>query len=148
MPLANAAEVIARLGLQPHPEGGHYRETYRHKAPGGAAGGRGLCTAIYYLLSQGELSRWHRVTDAVEIWTYHAGASLALTLSADGRERAAHRLGADLTAGEKPQLVVPIGCWQMARSLGDWTLVGCIVAPAFEFAGFEMAPAGWEPGPR
>jgi predicted cupin superfamily sugar epimerase len=144
MPLASAAEVIARLGLQPHPEGGHYRETYRHDA----GGKRGLCTAIYYLLSQGELSRWHRLNDAVEIWTYHAGASLALTLSPDGRERAAHRLGADLTAGEKPQVVVPIGCWQTARSLGDWTLVGCIVAPAFEFAGFEMAPASWEPGSR
>ncbi|HEY7599228.1 MAG TPA: cupin domain-containing protein [Candidatus Limnocylindrales bacterium] len=138
-----AAAVIARLGLRPHPEGGHFSETYRH-APAG--GGRGLATAIYYLLRAGEESRWHRVTDAVEIWAYHAGAPLALTLSADGRHIAPCRLGPGIADGERPQAVVPIGCWQTARSLGDWTLVSCIVAPAFEFGGFEMAPAGWQPG--
>jgi uncharacterized protein len=138
-----AAAVIAWLGLRPHPEGGHFVETYRH-AP--ADGGRGLATAIYYLLRAGEESRWHRVTDAVEIWAYHAGAPLALTLSADGRHIAPYRLGLELAAGERPQAVVPAGCWQTARSLGDWTLVSCVVAPAFEFGGFEMAPAGWQPG--
>jgi hypothetical protein len=137
-----AAVIVARLGLRPHPEGGHYAETYRHAS---AAGGRGLVTAIYYLLQAGEESRWHRLTDAVEIWTYHAGAALALTLSPDGRHIASHRLGPDLAAGARPQAIVPIGCWQSARSLGDWTLVSCIVAPAFEFERFEMAPAGWAP---
>jgi predicted cupin superfamily sugar epimerase len=138
-----ADALIARLGLQPHPEGGHYVETYRH-AP--AQGGRGDATAIYYLLRSGEESRWHRVTDAVEVWAYHAGAALALTLSADGLHNAPHRLGPAIAAGERPQVVVPAGTWQTARSLGDWTLVSCIVAPAFEYASFEMAPPGWQPG--
>lgn len=138
-----AETLIARLGLRPHPEGGHFAETYRHTPP---EGGRGLATAIYYLLRTGEESRWHRVTDAVEIWTWHAGAPLALTLSADGRHIAPHRLGPAIAAGERPQAIVPIGCWQTAKTLGDWTLVGCIVAPAFEFGGFEMAPPGWTPG--
>jgi hypothetical protein len=138
---AAAARIVADLGLRPHPEGGHYVETYRHVAPGG----RGVVTAIYYLLRRGEVSRWHRVTDAVEIWAYHAGAPLELALSHDGRRREAHRLGGDLGGGERPQAVVPIGCWQSARSLGAWTLVSCLVAPAFEFSGFELAPPGWEP---
>jgi hypothetical protein len=139
----SAETLIARLGLQPHPEGGHFAETYRHAPP---TGGRGLVTAIYYLLRAGEASRWHRVTDAVEVWTWHAGAPLALTLSTDGRHIAPHRLGPSIGAGERPQAVVPIGCWQAAEPLGDWTLVSCIVAPAFEFSGFEMAPPGWAPG--
>jgi predicted cupin superfamily sugar epimerase len=138
-----AAALIARLGLQPHPEGGHFVETYRHAPP---AGGRGDATAIYYLLRAGEESRWHRVTDAVEVWSYHAGAPLALTLSADGRHIAPHHLGPNIAADERPQVVVPAGCWQTARSLGAWTLVSCIVAPAFEYGSFEMAPAGWQPG--
>ena len=137
-----ADAIVARLGLQPHPEGGHYAETYRH-APAG--GGRGLVTAIYYLLQAGEESRWHRVTDAVEVWAHHAGAALALTLSADGRHSTIHRLGPAVSADERPQAVVPIGCWQCARSLGAWSLVSCIVAPAFEFAAFEMGPPGWAP---
>ena len=138
----SAQEVIRLLGLHPHPEGGHYRESYRPAAPGG---GRGPSTAIYYLLRAGELSAWHRV-DADEGWHHYAGAPLELLLSADGQQRSAVRLGPDLAAGERPQAVVPAGWWQSARSLGDWTLVGCTVAPAFDFAGFEMAPAGWEPG--
>lgn len=139
----SAESIIAGLGLRPHPEGGHFVETYRHTPP---EGGRGVVTAIYYLLRTGEESRWHRVTDAVEIWTWHAGAPLALTLSADGRHIAPHRLGPVIADGERPQAIVPIGCWQTAKSLGEWTLVGCIVAPAFEFGGFEMAPPGWTPG--
>lgn len=136
-----AAQVIARLGLQPHPEGGHYRETYRHAA---ADGGRGDCTAIYYLLAAGERSAWHRV-DAVEIWHWHAGAPLALTVAEDGAAPVVHALGADLAAGQRPQAVVPPFAWQAATTAGDWTLVGCTVAPAFRFEGFELAPAGWEP---
>jgi predicted cupin superfamily sugar epimerase len=138
----SADEVVQILGLSPHPEGGSYRETFRAAAPDG---GRGASTAIYYLLRRGEISAWHRV-DADEVWHHYAGAPLELLLSPDGRQRSTARLGRDLAAGERPQAAVPAGAWQSARSLGEWTLVGCTVAPAFEFAGFEMAPAGWEPG--
>lgn len=137
-----AEEVIARLGLRPHPEGGHFRETFRDTAQDG---GRGAITAIYYLLAAGERSHWHRI-DAVEIWHYYAGAPIELILSPDGRSASPHLLGGDLAKGACPQLVVPKRCWQSARSLGAWTLVGCTVAPAFEFAGFELAPRGWSPG--
>lgn len=136
----NADEAIDRYGLQPHPEGGHYRETYR--APAGP-GERGAVSAIYYLLKADETSAWHRV-DAVEIWHYHAGASLRLSQSPDGRTTTTRRLGTG--AGAEPHLVVPAGCWQSAVSEGAWTLVSCTVAPAFEFAGFELAPSGWRPG--
>lgn len=142
-PLA-AEDVIRLLDLVPHPEGGFYRETYRDRPQNG---GRGASTAIYYLLRAGEVSAWHRVTDAVEVWHHYAGGALELTLSSDGRETAVHRLGTDLGAGERPQVTVPAGVWQTARCLGDWTLAGCTVAPAFEFASFEMAPAGWAPHP-
>ena len=138
-----AAEVIAALGLAPHPEGGHYRETFRD-APS-TPGERDASTAIYYLLLDGERSHWHRV-DAAEVWHFYAGAPLKLEISGDGRGRIEHRLGPDLAAGERPQVVVPKRVWQAAASLGAWTLVGCTVAPAFAFAGFELAPPGWEPG--
>jgi predicted cupin superfamily sugar epimerase len=141
-PLA-AEEVIGMLELVPHPEGGFYRETFRDLPDDG---GRGASTAIYYLLRAGESSAWHRVTDAAETWHHYAGAPLALTLSADGRESETRHLGSDLAAGERPQATVPAGAWQAARSLGDWTLVGCTVAPAFDFGSFELAPAGWAPG--
>ena len=137
-----AEEIVRLLDLKPHPEGGFYRESFRAAA---ADGGRGASTAIYYLLRQGEISAWHRV-DADEVWHHYGGAPLELTLSA-GHGRCAMRLGQDLAAGERPQAVVPAGVWQSARSLGEWTLVGCTVAPAFDFAGFEMAPPGWEPPP-
>ena len=137
-----ADEVARVLGLAPHPEGGRYRETFRDPKVDGS--GRAASTAIYYLLAAGETSAWHRV-DAAEIWHFHAGAPLSVTLSTDGRETTEHRLGVDLAAGERPQVVVPAGHWQMARSLGAWTLVGCTVAPGFSFSGFEMAPAGWQP---
>lgn len=137
-----AETIIARLGLQPHPEGGHYAETWRHVPEGG---GRGAGTAIYYLLRAGERSHWHRV-DATEIWHYHAGDPLRLILSEDGREQRGVLLGPDIGAGHAPQVIVPPLCWQAAEPMGDWTLVGCTVSPAFEFAGFEMAPKGWSPG--
>lgn len=136
-----AAEIIARLGLVPHPEGGHFRETFRDPAE---PGGRSAGTAIYYLLAAGEMSRWHRV-DASEIWLFHAGAPLELAIADGGGSRRTARLGIDLEAGERPQLVVPAHHWQTARSTGAWTLVSCTVAPGFEFAGFEMAPPDREP---
>jgi hypothetical protein len=138
-----ADAVIAALDLAPHPEGGHFREVYRHEP---ADGGRGDCTSIYYLLRAGERSAWHRVTDAVEIWQFHAGDPLALSVSADGKCVEIHLLGAEIASGERPQAVVPAGAWQSAESRGEWTLVGCTVAPAFVFEAFEMAPEGWEPG--
>lgn len=139
-----AADVIARLGLQPHPEGGHYRETFRdpHEIDGRSVG-----SAIYYLLDLGETSEWHRV-DAAEIWFWHAGAPLVLTTSPNGHDAAAAHLGPDLARGQRPQIVVPAGHWQTATSLGAWTLVSCTVSPAFRFEGFEMAPPGWRPVPR
>jgi predicted cupin superfamily sugar epimerase len=136
-----ADEVAALLGLHPHPEGGFFRETFRDSA----GGGRGASTAIYYLLRDGEVSAWHRVRDAAEVWHHYAGAPVELTLSVDGRSVEALRLGSGLAAGERPQAVVPAGAWQTARAAGGWALVGCTVAPGFEFSSFEMAPAGWEP---
>jgi len=138
----NAIEVIDALGLAPHPEGGFYRETWREAA---AEGQRAAGTAIYYLLPRGQVSRWHRV-DAAEIWHWYAGAALELSRSPDGRKVETARLGPDLLAGERPQFLVPAGCWQSAVSAGDWTLVGCTVSPGFVFEGFEMAPHGWAPG--
>ena len=139
----NAEDLIAALGMAPHPEGGHYAETFRDIPPGG---GRPVSTAILFLLRAGEVSHWHRVTDAVEIWHWHAGAPLRLSQSGDGRHMAQAVLGADVLAGQSPQLVVPANHWQAAESLGAWTLVGCTVAPGFEFARFELAPPGWAPG--
>lgn len=136
-----AVEIIARLGLKPHPEGGHYRETFRD--PDLDADGRSRSTAIFFLLARGERSHWHRI-DAVEVWHYYAGAPLTLKIADDGGERSI-KLGPDLTAGEMPQAVVPPHAWQAAESNGDWTLVGCTVAPGFEFSKFELAPMGWEP---
>jgi uncharacterized protein len=139
-----AAAVARLLDLAPHPEGGFYRETFRDARA--FAGGRAASTAIYYLLPAGQVSAWHRV-DAAEIWHWHAGAPLALSLYEGGAAPRALRLGADLAAGERPQGVVPPGVWQSARSLGDWTLVGCTVAPGFEFAHFELAAPGAIPDP-
>jgi predicted cupin superfamily sugar epimerase len=133
-------EIIARLGLRPHPEGGHYRETFR-----ATDGGRGASTAIYFLLKAGDRSHWHKVLDADELWHYYAGAPLELSLSDDGRAVRRLRLGIDLPLGEMPQAVVPRGVWQAARSLGAWTLIGATVSPGFLFETFELAPPGWEP---
>jgi uncharacterized protein len=136
-----AADIIARLELKPHPEGGHYRETFRDSRLD--ASGRSLCTAIYFLLARGERAHWHRI-DAVEIWHYYAGSALNLQIADDSGKRSV-RLGPDLAAGDVPQAVVPAHVWQAAESTGDWTLMGCTVAPGFDFAKFELAPEGWEP---
>jgi uncharacterized protein len=140
--LTEADQIIATLELLPHPEGGHYRETFRD---GADASGRSASTAILYLLKKGEVSHWHRI-DAVEIWHWYAGAPLELTLSADGIEVRKFTLGNSLGQGHQPQVIVPRTWWQSARSLGEYALVGCTVAPGFEFSGFEMAPPGWRPG--
>jgi hypothetical protein len=139
--LPTAAEIIARLDLRPHPEGGHYRETFRD--PHTDADGRARSTAIHFMLARGERSHWHRI-DAVEIWHYYAGSALTLQIAGDAGRRCV-RLGADLAAGDVPQAIVPAHAWQAAESTGDWTLVGCTVAPGFDFAKFELAPKGWAP---
>ena len=139
----SAKEVIAALELAPHPEGGWYRETWRAEA---APGERASGSAIYYLLDAGDFSHWHRV-DADEIWHWHAGGPLALSLSPNGVDAHALRLGPEIAAGQRPQAIVPKGVWQSATSLGAWTLVGCTVSPAFEFSGFELAPPDWRPSP-
>ena len=141
MTVESAAQIIARLDLKPHPEGGHFRETFRDDAVD--ANGRSRSTAIYFLLARRERSHWHRI-DAVEIWHWHAGAALELSIADDQGSRVL-RLGADLAAGELPQGIVPPHAWQAASTTGDWTLVGCTVAPGFDFATFEMAPPGWAP---
>jgi uncharacterized protein len=139
--ILSAADIIARLDLKPHPEGGHYRETFRDADR--SNDGRSASTAIYFLLARGEHSHWHRI-DAVEIWHYYAGSPLALQIHG-GDVMQSIRLGPDLAAGEVPQAIVPAHAWQSAQSTGDWTLVGCTVAPGFDFAAFELAPSGWEP---
>jgi len=141
----DADDIITRLGLEPHPEGGWCAETWRAPVSEGFEGARPSGSAIHFLLRAGERSAWHRV-DAAEIWHYYAGAPLELRIAESGSTPSMTRLGVDLASGEMPQAVVPAGAWQAARSLGDWTLVGCTVSPAFEFAGFELAPVGWEPG--
>lgn len=141
-PLA-AKDIIALLTMRPHPEGGWYAETFRDAATD--ASGRPVSSLIYFLLAAGDVSLWHRI-DATEIWHWHAGAPLRLSLSPDGHTVERRTLGIDLRGGQRPQVVVPAGCWQMAVSEGAWTLVGCTVAPAFRFETFELAPAGWAPG--
>jgi predicted cupin superfamily sugar epimerase len=140
---SEADALIARLGLKPHPEGGHFRETFRDVGAfedgGHPSAGRAYSTAIYFLLKKGEASRWHRV-DAAEVWHFYLGSPLELKIG-----KAAHILGTDLAKGQAPQIVVPKGAWQAARSLGDYTLVGCTVAPGFEFSGFEMAADNFQP---
>lgn len=136
-----AKEIIRLLKMKPHPEGGHYVETFRS----GEGDCRAASTAIYYLLQADELSAWHRV-DADEHWLWHAGGPLMLTTSpSEGKGATPHKLGPDLRAGQMPQVSVPAQHWQTAETLGAWTLVSCIVAPGFEFAGFEMAPEHWRP---
>jgi predicted cupin superfamily sugar epimerase len=137
--------VVQALGMQPHPEGGWFVETWRAPA---APGERAAASAILYVLAAGESSHWHRV-DAAEIWQWSGGDALELRIAEtdDGRVTT-HRLGADIAAGERAHAVVPAGAWQAARPLGSYALVGCIVAPAFRFEGFELAPPGWEPEPQ
>ncbi len=136
-----AETLIAALDLRPHPEGGWYRETFRDPR---LIDGRAASTAILFLLKAGESSWWHRV-DAAEAWHWHAGWPLLLSIAEAGGAPVEHQLGGDVLAGQTPQAVVPAGGWQMARPLGAYALVGCTVAPGFDFAGFEMAPAGFDP---
>ena len=139
-----ASAIVEALGMQRHPEGGWYVETFRDTA----GGERGHSTAILFLLEAGDVSHWHRVRDAVEVWHYHAGAPLALTLSPNGHDAESYRLGPNILNGEKPQVVVPADWWQTATSLGHWTLVGCTVSPGFLFSSFELAEPDWRPTPR
>ncbi|KAB0677041.1 cupin domain-containing protein [Aureimonas leprariae] len=143
---ADAQGLIRQLGLQRHPEGGWYRETFRDE--NADSDGRAFSTAIYYLLEAGDTSEWHRVTDAAEVWHWYAGAPLVITVSPNGHDASARHLGPDVAHGQHPQFVVPAGWWQTATSLGAFTLVGCTVAPAFRFESFEMAPPDWRPTPR
>jgi len=138
----DAAAIIKALNLKPHPEGGWYAETWRADARDGE---RPSGTAIYYLLEKGQRSHWHRV-DAAEVWHFYAGAPLRLSISRDGQVTEQLTLGANIGAGERPQIIVPPNAWQSAESLGDWTLVGCTVSPGFLFETFEMAPEDWAPG--
>jgi len=141
----SASEIIRLLELRPHPEGGHFRETFRDAHAG--AGERAASTAIYFLLAAGERSHWHRV-DAVETWHWYGGAPLVLSIAGEtgiGARIDRYRLGTDLRGGERPQAVVPAHAWQMAETLGNWSLLGCTVAPGFQFEGFELAPPDWEP---
>ena len=140
--MASAADIIAGLELRPHPEGGHYRETFRDTSAD--ADGRARSTAIYYLLSRGERSHWHRI-DIVEVWHYYAGNALTLRIAHDGGVQHTVRLGPDVATGDRPQAIVPANAWQAAETTGDWTLVGCTVAPGFEFAQLELAPTWWAP---
>lgn len=133
-----ADRIIATLGLAPHPEGGHYRQTWIADNAGRPTG-----TCIYFLLKAGESSRWHRV-DATEIWLYHSGAPLILSMAETAAGPAQdHVLGPDLDAG-RPQIIVPKDHWQAARSTGDFTLVSCTVSPGFQFEGFTLAPEGFD----
>jgi predicted cupin superfamily sugar epimerase len=142
----DASEIIDTLGLVPHPEGGWYRETWRHGEGPAELPGRAHGTAIYFLLVADERSHWHRI-DAPEIWHFYAGAPLELWTAADASAHPQLQLlGLDLDAGERPQIVVPAGWGQAATSRGDYTLTGCTVSPGFDFATFELAPPGWAPG--
>jgi hypothetical protein len=138
-----AADVIRLLNLQPHPEGGHFRETFRDTRL--VETDRAASTSIYFLLARGERSRWHRI-DAAEVCHWYTGAPLRLNVAPENGSHQRVTLGSDLAVGERPQAIVPAGAWQSAESLGDWTLFGCTVAPGFEFSKFELAPDGWEPG--
>jgi predicted cupin superfamily sugar epimerase len=139
-----AAAIIAQLGLARHPEGGWYRETWRADA---TLDGRASATAIHFLLDAGDHSHWHRV-DAAELWFWHAGSPLALSIAPGEQGPVEHvTLGPDPLGGQAPQALVPPGHWQAAEPIGGWVLVSCVVSPGFTFAGFELAPAGWSPRP-
>lgn len=137
----SAVEVIAHLALEPHPEGGWFRETFRDET---GPQGRAHSTVILFLLADGEVSHWHRV-DSVEVWHWYGGAPLVLKVADENGAVQEFTLGSDLFGGEHPQAIVPAHAWQSAKSLGAWTLTGCTVAPGFHFDAFELAPEGWEP---
>ncbi|HET8918515.1 MAG TPA: cupin domain-containing protein [Xanthobacteraceae bacterium] len=142
MPELTAQDIVRMLALTPHPEGGHFRETFRDSKQN--PDGRRASTAAYYLLARGERSHWHRL-DAAEIWHWYAGAPLQLEIAAAPGRIERLTLGGDISAGLRPQAVVPAEVWQAAQTTGEWTLVGCTVAPGFDFAKHEIAPRGWSP---
>ena len=139
--MTEADQIIAKLGLQPHPEGGWYRQTWVGPDLHIGTNTRASGTAILFLLKAGERSHWHRV-DADEIWIWNAGAPLLLSLG----ETVARdiRMGPDVLGEDQAQAVVPAGHWQAARSLGAWSLVTCTVSPGFLFEGFELADPGFD----
>ena len=137
-----ASEIISLLALEPHVEGGFYRQTFADTPD---ASGRPVSTLIYYLLTNGQAGAWHKV-DSAEVWHFYVGAPMLMRTSRDGKTVTEHVLGVDLAVGERPQLVIPPSAWQRARALGEWSLVGCTVAPGFQFSKFVQAEAGWEPG--
>lgn len=138
----HAAAIVEQLNLSPHPEGGWYRETWRADAQAGARPG---ATAIHFLLEAHQRSHWHRV-DACEIWLWHAGSPITLSIAPDEAGPVSRQvLGGDVLAGQAPQLIVPTSHWQAAEPLGDWALVSCVVSPGFDFAGFELAAPDWAP---
>ena len=139
--MSEADQIIARLRLTPHPEGGWYRETWR--APE-IDGRRGTATAILFLLKEGERSHWHKV-DAAEIWFWHAGSSLHLTVAAEGGAESSVRLGGDPLKDEVPQHMIAPHLWQAAEADQGWALVSCVVSPAFSFEGFTLAAPDWRP---
>lgn len=141
-PPFDAESCIAALGLEPHPEGGYFRSVYRQKPLNEADGDS---SSIYFLITADRPSRWHRIRGASEVWYFHAGSPLELAMLVPPGNLVRHVLGIDLLRGERPQAVVPAGAWQRANSLGEWTLVGCSVSPAFDFSAFELAPAGFDP---
>ncbi|MEL7254391.1 MAG: cupin domain-containing protein [Pseudomonadota bacterium] len=135
----DAQAIIDALGLEPHPEGGFFRETWRAGGPGRATG-----TAIYFLLQAGQINRWHKV-DAAEIWHFYAGYPLLLRMAqTDDGPAERHVLGPDLAAGARPQVIIRPGWWQRAECTGSYSLVGCTVSPGFEFDHFELAPDGFD----
>ena len=143
--MARARDIIERLSLAPHPEGGFFRETFRDEEVGGSIN-RSWSTAIYYLLPEGHISHWHRI-DSAEIWHWYSGAPLQLSIAAqEDQKPTIELLGSDFEKNQSPQIIVPASAWQSARSLGDWTLVGCTVAPGFEFDKFELADRNFTPG--
>jgi predicted cupin superfamily sugar epimerase len=141
--VSDAATIVKALGMREHPEGGWYAETWRAEAP--AAGGRPSGSAILFLLAAGHRSHWHRL-DADEVWQFSGGDPVELSVWLEGHAAVTvHRLGSVEDGRADVQAVVPAGAWQTASSLGAWTLVGCIVSPAFDFDGFELAAPDWEP---
>jgi uncharacterized protein len=142
MTALTAQDIIRMLDLKPHPEGGHFRETFRDSEQ--TVDGRAASTAIYYLLVRGDRSHWHRL-DAVEVWHWYAGAPLQLEIAAASGRIERITLGGDIAAGLRPQAVVAAKTWQAAQTTGDWTLLGCTLSPGFDFAKLELAPEGWSP---
>ena len=140
-----AEKIIEILNLKPHPEGGFYCQTYVDSEK--FSDHRKISSLIYFLLKYDQYSHWHKV-DATETWFWHAGAPLSLTISSDGHDASSTRLGPSVLLGQRPHFVVQKNFWQTAVSIGEWSLVSCMVTPAFSFDGFELAPENWRPTPR